>query len=95
MSCPCVSNKKKLFITIQAVILFIVFSSPMTYQIMRKILGPMISSFDGLPRPTGILLHATLFGLVTYLLMKIEKPKAGAAVKTTQGSMGDIKGASI
>jgi hypothetical protein len=68
MSCV-VSSKKKLFITIQAVILFLVFSSPMTYKVMRKVLGPMISTFEGLPHPTGILLHALLFGIVTYLLM--------------------------
>jgi hypothetical protein len=64
---------QQIFITIQAVILFVIFSSPATYKIMRKVLGPVIAGFDGVPRPTGIALHATLFGLVTLWLMRRSK----------------------
>jgi len=67
-----VSNERQLFITAQAFVLFIVFSSPATYKIMRQILGPVISTLDGLPHPTGVVLHATLFALVTYLLMRFK-----------------------
>lgn len=86
-TCACTSDKKKLFITLQAVILFIVFSSPMTYKIMRSVLGPVISTFEGLPHPTGILLHATLFGIVTYLLMKYEKTISKFDTKTSMKKM--------
>ena len=65
--------KQQIAITIQAVILFVIFSSPATYKLMRKILGPVIAGFDGVPRPTGIALHATLFGLVTLFLMRTSK----------------------
>jgi len=67
---------QQIFITIQAVILFVVFSSPATYKIMRKVLGPVIAGFDGVPHPTGLALHATLFGLVTLFLMRYSKSKS-------------------
>jgi len=92
MSCV-VSSKKKLFITIQAVILFLVFSSPMTYKVMRKVLGPMIATFEGLPHPTGILLHALLFGIVTYLLMGAGSSYSKKAVGGS--SMNNIMGLNL
>lgn len=97
MSCPCVSSKTKLFATIQAVILFIVFSSPMTYKIMRKVLGPVIANFEGLPHPTGILIHALLFGLVTYFLMTLGSKRGKSAQPAPTKSVDDdgIKGVSL
>jgi len=65
------TTQQELFYSAQSAILFVIFSSPMTYKIMRKILGPVIAGFDGVPHPTGIALHAFLFGLVVFLLMKL------------------------
>jgi hypothetical protein len=43
----------------------------MTYKLIRKVLGPVIASVEGFPHPTGIALHAILFGLTIFLLMKL------------------------
>lgn len=65
------STQKELLYSAQAALLFVVFSSPMTYKLIRKVLGPVISNVEGLPHPTGIALHAILFGLTVFLLMKL------------------------
>ena len=95
-NCP-VSTQKKIIITIKAVILFLIFSSPMTYKLMRKILGPLIATFEGLPHPTGILLHATLFGIVTYLLMgsSYSKKAAGGVYDAGSSAMNSIMGLNL
>jgi hypothetical protein len=69
MSCPCLSPQKKLAATIQSVILFLIFASPMTFKIVQGILGKWVASQYGVPTGPGLLLHAALFGLVVYMLM--------------------------
>jgi hypothetical protein len=64
----------KIFISIQtAVIAFILFN-PAMFQIVRGILGTWVSSSDGCPSMSGIVLHSILFGVIVYLLM-IKSPR--------------------
>lgn len=65
------TTQKELLYSAQSALLFVVFSSPMTYKLIRKVLGPVIASVEGFPHPTGIALHAILFGLTVFLLMKL------------------------
>jgi hypothetical protein len=84
MSCPCLSNQKKIVASIKAVILFLIFASPMTFKLVQGILGKWVASTYGVPTPAGLILHAVLFGLVTYALMgglKNPFPKTSKAVK--------------
>jgi len=57
----------------------------MTYKLVRKLFGSMISSFEGLPHPTGLALHATLFGIAIYLLMGTHCGK-GCNGRSTDGA---------
>ncbi len=69
MSCGCLSDRKKMFISIQtALIAFIIFN-PMMYQLVRNVLSG-VASADGLPTTFGLLLHTALFGLIIFILMK-------------------------
>lgn len=91
--CWCPSPKVKLMHTIKFVILFLIFSSPMTYKIIRKVFGPLIATVEGLPHPTGMALHATLFGLALYFLMGMHCGK-GCMKGGKESASGKKKGAS-
>lgn len=99
MSCPCLSKQKKMVASIKAVILFLIFASPMTFKVVQGILGKWVASTYGVPTTAGLVLHAVLFGLVTYALMggiKNPFPNTTKAVsKTGAGIMSDIKGSSL
>lgn len=71
MSCACQSDSKKLMHTIKAVILFLIFSSPATYKVTRRIFGGWVANTYGLSSTSGLLVHAAIFGLVIYMLMKV------------------------
>ena len=74
MSCACISNQKKIFISVQtAVIAFIIFN-PIIFKVIRGIFGSWVSSVEGCPTMPGLLLHTLLFGFVIYLLM-IKSPR--------------------
>lgn len=73
MTCGCLSNRKKMFISAQtALIAFIIFN-PILFQAVRSLFGGVIANVDGLPTAFGMLVHTILFGLVIYLLMKPTK----------------------
>ncbi len=70
MTCSCITQEKKLRISIQtAIIAFIIFN-PWTFQFMRGLFGGWVSTVEGCPKTLGILIHTALFGLVIFLSMK-------------------------
>ncbi len=70
MTCACLSDKKKLYISIQtAVIAFLIFN-PVLFKVVRSVLGGWISSAEGCPSMAGLFVHALVFTGVLYLLMK-------------------------
>jgi hypothetical protein len=69
----------KLMYTIKYVILFLIFSSPMTYKVTRSIFGGFIANQYGLSSTSGLLIHAALFGAVIYFLMGKGKDTKSAA----------------
>ena len=73
MSCACISNEKKMFISAQTALIAFILFNPIVFQLMRGILGAWVASTDGCPTVTGVLLHAVVFGVIVYLLML--KPK--------------------
>lgn len=52
--------------------LYFLVANPVTYSIMESILGSFVSITDAAGRPTqiGTAIHAAVFGLLTYLLMR-------------------------
>jgi len=76
--CGCGGLKKsdvfKAKTSIHAAILFFLVANPATFQLMRSIVGGWVASDSGCPSGPGLLLHTLVFGLVTFLLMKITLP---------------------
>ena len=68
------TQRDKLLVTIMAVLLFIVVSSPYLYSTVNRFtsscLGWTTASKDGLPNLGGLLLHGVVFGVITWVLMK-------------------------
>jgi hypothetical protein len=77
MACACISNEKKIFISIQTAIIAFVLFNPVVFNFVRSILGTWVSSVDGCPTVSGLVLHSVLFGLIVYLLM-IKRPRQNA-----------------
>jgi hypothetical protein len=84
MTCPCLSNEKKLYISLQTALLAFVFFNPMLFKAVASVLGRWVAGSDGAPTMLGLLLHAVLFGLVLYLLMKPTTPKKAAEEAKSQ-----------
>lgn len=78
MTCPCLSNEKKLYISLQTALLAFVFFNPMLFKAVSSVLGRWVAGSDGAPTMLGLVLHTVLFGLVLYLLMKPTSPKKAA-----------------
>ena len=99
MSCPCLSKQKKIVASIKAVILFLIFASPMTFKLVQKVLGKWVANQFGLPTGPGLITHGLLFGLVTYALMggiKNPFPKTSQAVKEASSEVvGTVRGVKL
>lgn len=71
------TNEKKISATIQAIIVFIIVSLPMTYNftngIFDSLLGVQLTESSGCPNITGLLIHALVFGVIVYILMNINQ----------------------
>jgi len=78
MTCPCLSNDKKLYISFQTALIAFVFFNPLLFKAVASVLGKWVAGADGAPTMLGLLLHAVLFGLVLYLLMRPTSPKKAA-----------------
>lgn len=74
-SCPCLSNQKKMYISIQTALIAFILFNPMTFQAVRSLIGGWVATAEGLPKTLGLLLHTALFGLILYVLMKPTKSK--------------------
>jgi hypothetical protein len=69
------TDEKKIGATIQTMIVFILVSLPMTYDLTNGIfnsyLGVRLTESTGCPNITGLLIHALVFGVIVYILMNI------------------------
>jgi hypothetical protein len=57
---------------------FAIASSPATYKLTRNLLGPWVSSFEGVATPAGLFLHTLFFLLVLYLVGQFMPMMSGA-----------------
>jgi hypothetical protein len=55
-------------------ILFVLLASPMAFRTIRGVLGPWVSSAEGLPTLAGLVLHAFVFGLILRLIKRPVRP---------------------
>lgn len=80
-SCACLTNQKKMYISIQTALIGFVIFNPVLFQLVRGILGGWIASADGCPTLMGSVVHTVVFAVVLYFLMKPKKGD-GSAIKT-------------
>jgi hypothetical protein len=67
----------RIFYSIQAALVFIVVSSPILYNLVQSVVGRLFTvAVKGCPTVAGLVLHAVVFALVTYLLMVFQETKA-------------------
>ena len=72
--CKCEkSQKDKMMISLMSALLFLVIAHPETFKIVRKIFGEWVSTPTGCPSVNGLLLHAVVFFVITWLLMNVNK----------------------
>jgi len=66
----------KVMASIQAALLFIIVANPATYRLVQAIFGGLfkVANTTGCPSATGLLLHAVVFGLLSYGLMMLKRP---------------------
>jgi len=63
------------FYSIQAALIFLVVSSPVLYKLVQTIFGRLFTvAVNGCPTVAGLILHSIVFGLVVYLIMRLQKP---------------------
>lgn len=65
--------KKKLLISLLAVVIFLIVSLPVTYKLTNMALGKIIAptSVDGCPTTYGLIVHTVVFFLLTLATMYI------------------------
>lgn len=82
MSCGCSSclsghkgQKLKIKSSLMAALLFIVIASPELFGVMQNLLGNIsrVATPAGVPTAFGLVLHAAVFGLITYAMMGFKK----------------------
>jgi uncharacterized membrane protein len=68
-------------------IVFFIVANPMTFKIVRSILGSWVASADGLPTTAGLLLHALVYILVVHFAYRLVM---GRKMSTFSDVPGDI-----
>ena len=67
----------KLMASLQAALLFLIVANPATYRLVQMIFGSLFkvaNAATGCPSAAGLLLHAVVFGLLSYGLMMLKRP---------------------
>ena len=67
----------KVMASLQAALLFLIVANPATYRLVQMIFGGLFkvaNSATGCPSAAGLLLHAVVFGLLSYGLMMLKRP---------------------
>ena len=73
--CGCGGAKaqQKFLISVMSALVFFVISNPNTYRLTRSIFGKWVSGPTGCPSLRGLILHTTVFVLITWAMMNIKK----------------------
>ena len=88
-----VKQQDKFTISLMSALLFFVVANPETFKIMRRLLGGWVSSPTGCPTTKGLVLHAVVYLLITWLLMNINRVER-ADGSTTDPTASDSTSAS-
>ena len=77
--CGCGCNGKKqenkFLISIISALTFFVVANPMTFRLVRGMLGSRIASPNGCPTTFGLTIHAIVFMFIVWGMMNIQRDK--------------------
>lgn len=75
--CGCDGKKQedKLKISLISALTFYVIANPMTFRVVRGILGSRIASPNGCPSTFGLVIHAIVFMFIVWGMMNIKRDK--------------------
>ena len=89
--CGCGCNGKKqqdkFIISVISGLTFFIVANPETFRLVRRVLGPRISTPTGCPSTMGLVVHTLVFILVVWGMMNVKKDSATCSAK----SKADIK----
>ena len=77
----------KVMASIQAALLFLIVANPATYRLVQMIFGRLFkvaNATTGCPSAAGLLLHAVVFGLLSYGLMMLKRPAVVVVAEETE-----------
>ena len=88
--CGCGGSKaKEKFMTALIMsLIFYVVSNPVTYRIVRRILGSFIATPNGCPTQVGILVHTAVFMAIVWGILNVKKEKYTVDVPSELGKEG-------
>lgn len=78
-SCPSSKQHIKVKISLMAAVLFAIVASPQLFSIMQSLLGGLVrvATTGGSPTFFGLVLHAAVYGGLTYALMHVDNGRGG------------------
>jgi len=78
----------KVMASLQAALLFLIVANPATYRLVQMIFGGLFkvaNATTGCPSAVGLLLHAVVFGLLSYGLMMLKRPAVVVVAEEADG----------
>ena len=85
--CGCDGRKQqeKFITSLISGLTFFVIANPETFRLVRRVLGPRIATPTGCPSTIGLLVHSTVFILVVWAMMNLQKePVSPVPVRVEQ-----------
>lgn len=90
--CGCGCNgakaKEKFMTALIMSLIFYIISNPVTYRIVRRILGSFIATPNGSPTQIGIIVHTAVFMVIVWGILNVKKEKYTVDVPSELGKEG-------
>ena len=83
----------KVMASVQAGLLFLVVANPATYRLVQMIFGGLFkvaNATTGCPSAMGLILHALVFGLLSYGLMMLKRPAVIVVADGAEEAVVDV-----
>lgn len=86
--CGGAKAKEKFMTALIMSLIFYVVSNPVTYRVVRRILGSFIATPNGSPTQVGILVHTVVFMAIVWGILNVKKEKYSIDVPSELGKEG-------
>ena len=81
--CGCKGKKQeqKLIVSLMTALIFFIIANPSTFRLVRMIFGSWVSTPNGCPSTSGLVLHSLVFMIIIWGIMNIQKAEFGTEKK--------------